>query len=312
MLILGTRYKFTKLELKRLDKKFGLIESIDYKNSNSNEVISKIDNMLKNGKFTVIVLNTKAKVDDKIIKYLTNIKFKISNLKFKIISIEHFLEEYLQKCYIPESNDDLHYLDDIKPYNFFQKIEKKIIDIVAVLSLLVVFFILKSIIKKKIDKQSPGNLYFRQKRVGLNNKEFECIKFRSMHEDAEKHGVQFASKNDPRIFSFGEKMRKMRLDEIPQIFNILKGEMSIIGPRPERKYWIDKDFEKKIPYYNQRHIIKPGITGWAQVIYPYGDGIEDAKQKLMYDLYYIKHWSLWLELKVIWKTILVILGKKGL
>jgi lipopolysaccharide/colanic/teichoic acid biosynthesis glycosyltransferase len=128
--------------------------------------------------------------------------------------------------------------------------------------------------------------------------------------DAEKHGAQFASANDTRVFPFGEFMRKTRIDELPQMLNVLKGEMHFVGPRPERKFWIEQ-FEKDIPYYNERHLVAPGITGWAQVMYPYGANVEDAKQKLMYDLYYIKHWSLWLEIKVLIKTVQVVLGKKG-
>jgi lipopolysaccharide/colanic/teichoic acid biosynthesis glycosyltransferase len=312
MLVLGQKYKFTKLELDRLKKQFSTVNEVIYKDKDSGFTIKQIESSLGNGSFTLIVLNTKAKVDDEIIKYLTNLKFKVSSAKFEIISIEHFLEKYLHKCYIPEDNNDLHYLDDIKPLTFGQNIQKKLVDIVAMFGLFFVFIIIKPFVRKKVQQQSPGSLYFKQLRVGLNNKEFECIKFRSMYEDAEKNGAMFASKDDPRVFAFGETMRKTRIDEIPQVFNILKGEMSLIGPRPERKHWIEKDFEKAIPYYNQRHVIKPGITGWAQVMYPYGDGIVDAKQKLMYDLYYIKHWSLVLELKVIWKTIMVVLGKKGL
>jgi len=171
-------------------------------------------------------------------------------------------------------------------------------------------FVLKFYVKKKIDEQSPGSLYFLQNRVGLGNKEFECIKFRSMVVDAEKDGAKFASKNDERVFEFGEFMRKTRIDEIPQCINVLRGQMHLIGPRPERRYWINF-FEKEIPYYNERHIVRPGITGWAQVNYPYGANALDAKQKLMYDLYYIKHWSLWLEIKIIAKTIAIIFEKKG-
>jgi len=151
---------------------------------------------------------------------------------------------------------------------------------------------------------------FKQLRVGYKNKEFKCIKFRSMRLDAEANGAQFASENDPRVFAWGEFMRKTRIDELPQLLNVLKGEMHFIGPRPERLYWIEQ-FEKEIAYYNERHLVRPGITGWAQVMYPYGANAEDAKQKLMYDLYYIKHWSILLELKVVWKTILVVVGKKG-
>jgi len=126
--------------------------------------------------------------------------------------------------------------------------------------------------------------------------------------DAEKDGIKFASKNDNRVFPWGKTMRKKRLDELPQMINILKGQMHLVGPRPERKYWVDK-FEKNIPYYNERHIVKPGITGWAQVMYGYGENEEDARQKLMYDLYYIKNWSIILEIKIIWKTIFVVFGK---
>jgi len=312
MLVLGEKYKFTNLELERLKKKFQNVKTISYKNKNSENVIDEIKGILENENFTLIVLNTKAKVDDELIKYLTNLKFELNNKKFEIISIEHFLEKYLHKCYIPEDHTDLHYLDDIKPFSHFQNFQKKIVDIVAIFFLFLAFIPFRFIVKKKIDEESPGSLYFKQLRVGLNNEEFECIKFRSMVEDAEKNGIAFAKKGDSRIFPFGEIMRKTRIDELPQVFNIIKGEMSLIGPRPERKYWIEKDFEKNIPYYNQRHIVKPGITGWAQVMYPYGENIEDAKQKLMYDLYYIKYWNIGLELRVIWKTILVILHKKGI
>jgi len=312
MLILGQKYTLTDLEIQRLNKKVNSLNTIVYKDKDPLGVIAEIKHYLDKDKFSIIVLNTKIKVDNEIIKYLTNLKFDDNSKEVEIISIEHFLEKYLHKCYISEDNTDLHYLDDIKPYSTFQKIQKKIIDIVAILVLFMIFPFLYFITKKKINEQSSGDLYFKQKRVGLNNKEFECVKFRSMHEDAEKHGVQFASKDDPRIFEWGEIMRKSRIDEVPQVFNILKGEMSLIGPRPERKYWIEKDFEKNIPYYSQRHIVTPGITGWAQVMYPYGDGIKDARQKLMYDLYYIKYWSLKLEMKVIWKTVLVVVGKKGL
>ena len=311
MIILGDKYTFTNLELQRLDKKFATINQISYKYEKPKDVIAQIEANIQS-ETSIIVLNTKAKVDDEIIKYLTNLKFNIQHSTLKIISIEHFLEQYLFKCYIPEDNDDLHYLDDIHGLSLFQKFQKKLIDIVAIVGLFLVFLVVKPFVKKKIKEQSPGSLYFKQLRVGLGNREFECIKFRSMYEDAEKDGAAFSQKGDSRIFAFGETMRQTRIDEIPQVFNIIKGEMSLIGPRPERLYWIKKDFENNIPYYNQRHIVAPGITGWAQVMYPYGNGIEDARQKLMYDLYYIKYWSLWLDIQVIYKTVLVVLGKKGI
>jgi len=311
MLILGEKYNFTNLELQRLDKIFGDITTISYKDEKADDVIAQIEEALEENSITTILLNTKAKVDEDIIKYLTNLKFNVEHSKFNIIAIEHFLEKYLHKCYIPEDNDDLHFLDDIEEFSISQKIQKGVVDAVAIFFLFIVFLALKPIVKKKTTKESPGDLYFKQARVGLGNKEFDCVKFRSMRLDAEKDGAAFSSEDDPRIFPWGNTMRRLRIDEIPQVFNILKGEMSLIGPRPERKYWIEKDFEKNIPYYSQRHIVKPGITGWAQVMYPYGNGIEDARQKLMYDLYYIKHWSLWLEMKVIYKTVMVVLNKQG-
>ena len=310
MLILGQKYQFTPLEQERLYKKFQNINTIVYKDEDPDIVVEKINKMLDEAKFTIIVLNTKAKVDDKIIKFLTNLKFKMEDSKFEIISIEHFLEKYLHKCYIPEDHTDLHYLDDIKPFSKFQLFQKRIIDYTAIFFLYIFSFFVMQKCKKKIQEESPGPIYFKQDRVGLNNKEFTCIKFRSMKLDAEKEGAKFASKNDPRVFPWGEYMRKRRYDELPQMLNILRGEMHIIGPRPERKFWTDQ-FEKEIPYYNQRHIVAPGITGWAQVMYPYGENIEDAKQKLMYDLYYIKHWNILLELKIVWKTAMVVLHKKG-
>jgi lipopolysaccharide/colanic/teichoic acid biosynthesis glycosyltransferase len=309
MLILGEKYKFTSLEMQRLNKKFNTIKSVIYKDKESCDVIEEIGQVVKDDNLAVIVLNTKVKVDDEIIKYLTNLKFKYQGIK--IISIEHFLEEYLYKCYIPESNDDLHYLDDIKPFSTFQNIQKKIIDIISIIFLLPLLFILKFIVKKKIAEQSPGSLYFKQDRVGLNNKVFKCIKFRSMNEHDSNNDIRTATKEDDRIFPFGETMRKTRIDEIPQVLNILNNEIHLIGPRAE---WIKltQEYEKEIPYYNYRHIVKPGITGWAQVMFVEGRSKDDTRQKLMYDLYYIKYWSFWLDIKVIWKTVLVVLGKKGI
>ena len=227
-----------------------------------------------------------------------------------MLSIEHFLEEYLYKCYIPESNDDLHYLDDIHGFSKFQHFQKRVIDYFGIFWLFIFSFFVMKKCEKKIAQESPGPIYFKQYRVGYNNKEFECIKFRSMRLDAEKDGAAFASKDDPRVFPWGEHMRKRRYDELPQMKNILKGEMHLIGPRPERKIWTDQ-FEEQIPYYAQRHVVHPGITGWAQVMYPYGENVFDARQKLMYDLYYIKHWNIWLELKVVWMTAMVVINKKG-
>lgn len=308
MLVLGRKYKFTDLEEKRLNKKNHNINILKYRDRDPKDVLKDIKEYLDKESVNIIVLNTKVTVDDKIIKYLTSLQFKKN---IKIITIEKFMEKYLQKCYIPDDHKDLHYLEDIKPFTIFKYMQKRLIDYIGVFTLLFLTWPVLLIARNKIKKQSPGTSIFKQDRMGFKNKEFKCLKFRSMNLDAEKNGVQFASKNDPRVFPFGKTMRKTRIDEIPQILNVFTGAMHFIGPRPERKFWIEQ-FEKKIPYYNERHLVRPGITGWAQVMYPYGENTEDAKQKLMYDLYYIKHWSIILEIKVVWKTIMVVLGKKGI
>ncbi|MDF1876648.1 sugar transferase [Sulfurimonas sp. SAG-AH-194-L11] len=309
MLILGNKYTFTDLELKRLTKKFSSIKHISYKDEDPQVVIADIEDIFSKNSYPVVVLNTKATLDDSIIRYLTNLQFKNSNIT--IIAIEHFLEKYLHKCYIPEDNNDFHCLDNIKGYTFFQTLQKKGVDYLSVSVLLMMFPFIKYVVKKKIDKQSPGSLYFHQARVGCNNKDFECIKFRSMHEHDSENDVRTATKEDDRKFPWGESMRRMRIDELPQIFNILKGEVHLIGPRAE---WnkLTQEYEKEIPYYNQRHVVAPGITGWAQVMFVEGRSKDDTRQKLMYDLYYIKNWSLLLELKIIYKTIVVVLSKRGI
>lgn len=309
MLILGNKYAFTELELKRLNKKFDKINTIFYEQIEPQEVISQIEENIKNG-FTVIVLNTKVKVDDEIIKYLTDLKFKIKTSKFKIISIEHFLEEYLYKCYIPEDNNDLHYLDDIKEFSKWQYFQKRCIDFFGVFWLFFFSWPVMLTCKKKIKEQSAGPIFYKQMRVGYANREFECIKFRSMRLDAEKDGARFASKDDDRVFPWGKVMRRTRFDELPQMLNILKGEMHLIGPRPERLVYTQQ-FSAEIPYYNERHLVAPGITGWAQVMYPYGENVEDARQKLMYDLFYIKHWNIWREFQIVYLTAKTVINKKG-
>ncbi len=157
---------------------------------------------------------------------------------------------------------------------------------------------------------SPGPVIYRQKRVGLRGKEFTLYKIRSMRLDAELQGAVWASKNDPRVTPVGRFLRKTRIDELPQLINVLKGDMSVVGPRPERIDFI-RELEKKLPFYDVRHTVKPGITGWAQVCYPYGASLEDSRLKLEYDLFYIKHLSALLEAKILLKTIGVILMPKG-
>ena len=161
-----------------------------------------------------------------------------------------------------------------------------------------------------IKLDSRGAVFYRQERVGENGKVFNLLKFRSMVENAEENGPVWASEQDNRVTRVGNRLRKWRLDEIPQMINVLKGDMAFVGPRPERPCFVDQ-FKKEIPYYDQRHTVKPGVTGWAQIRYPYGATKEEALEKLKYDLYYIKNFSSLFDLMIIFETIRVVLFGKG-
>jgi lipopolysaccharide/colanic/teichoic acid biosynthesis glycosyltransferase len=160
----------------------------------------------------------------------------------------------------------------------------------------------------KLDSRGP--VLYKQERVGKNGGSFTVMKFRSMRTDAEKAGPVWASEDDDRTTRIGKIIRKLRIDEIPQFWNILRGEMDFVGPRPERPHFVSQ-LAEEIPYYEQRHLIAPGLTGWAQIKYPYGASIEDARQKLQYDLYYIKNQSLMLDAIILFETVKIILFGRG-
>jgi len=188
---------------------------------------------------------------------------------------------------------------------------KRLFDIGASFLLLVLTapLILLAAIIVKLDSKGPA--FFRQRRVGLYGQEFEIIKLRSMRQDAEVSGkAVWAAENDPRITRVGQIIRKLRIDELPQAWSVLKGEMSFVGPRPERRQFVE-DLEKHMPYYAERHMVKPGITGWAQINYPYGASIEDARHKLEYDLYYAKNYTPFLDLLILLQTLRVVLWPEG-
>jgi sugar transferase (PEP-CTERM system associated) len=160
----------------------------------------------------------------------------------------------------------------------------------------------------KID--SPGPVFYRQIRVGLCRQPYMIWKFRSMYSDAEKSGPRWADKQDPRVSRVGGILRKLRIDELPQLYNVLRGEMSLVGPRPERPEFV-KELRKKIPYYDIRHTVRPGVTGWAQIRFRYGSSDEDAHTKLQYDLYYVKNMTLGLDLRILTETTRVVLFGEG-
>ncbi|GAO34892.1 exopolysaccharide biosynthesis polyprenyl glycosylphosphotransferase [Sulfuricella sp. T08] len=192
-----------------------------------------------------------------------------------------------------------------------RRVVKRGFDSIASVVLLVATFPVMLVTALCILVESGAPILFRQERVGKGGETFMVLKFRSMRNDAEQEGKpQWAAANDPRTTRVGRIIRKLRIDELPQIFNVLKGEMSFVGPRPERPYFVDL-LSAKIPYYNTRHSIKPGITGWAQVRYQYGASVGDAIEKLQYDLYYVKNNSLFLDIIILIDTVQVVLLGKG-
>ena len=244
-------------------------------------------------------------------KYLKRIfDLKINGLK--IINYEEFNEDIQKKIDINQINEEWLLQSngfDILS-NEMQKNIKRGMDIILALTLMVFLSPLALITAIIIKIESKGPVIFKQTRIGENMKPFRVYKFRSMRmHDPKKHS-RYTLDNDARVTKFGKFMRKTRIDELPQLWNILKGTMSFIGPRPE---WdiLAKDYARKINHYNLRHLIKPGITGWAQVMFPYGENLEDAKRKLEYDLYYLKHQDFMLDALIIIKTAKAVLFGKG-
>ena len=208
--------------------------------------------------------------------------------------------------------DWLIYSDGFKR-GIVRDVVKRMFDIVASILILGITwpFMAIAVLAIKIEEGRDAPLLYRQERIGYRGKAFGVFKFRSMRVDAEKAGVaQWATKNDSRVTRVGNIMRRTRIDELPQIFNVLCGDMSFVGPRPERPQFV-AELAKEIPYYHERHAVKPGITGWAQVCYPYGASIEDSSQKQEFDLYYIKNHTIFLDMLILCQTAEVVLFGKG-
>lgn len=204
----------------------------------------------------------------------------------------------------------LIFSDGFSSSRMFSSASKRIFDITASLILLTLTFPIIILFAVLVKLDSKGPAFFRQQRVGLYGEPFTLIKLRSMRTDAEKDGAKWAEKNDPRVTRLGRFIRKVRIDELPQTWSVLKGEMSFVGPRPEVPSFVES-LEEEIPFYGERHMVKPGITGWAQINYPYGASVEDSRCKLEYDLYYAKNYTPFLDLVILLQTLRVILWPEG-
>jgi sugar transferase (PEP-CTERM system associated) len=211
-------------------------------------------------------------------------------------------------------------LDGLRPSQFLyaegfrvkpsQQISRQIVSTLAAAVGLLTFLPFFPFVVLTIKLSSKGPIFFKQTRVGVGGRHFSVYKFRSMRTDAEAAGAKYAQKNDPRVYKFGGIMRKTRIDEIPQLWNVLQGDMGFVGPRPERPEFVPW-LAEQLPFYNLRHLIRPGLTGWAQVRYGYGATLAESREKLEYDLYYVKHMSLGLDLLIMFETIKIILRRRG-
>jgi sugar transferase (PEP-CTERM system associated) len=212
------------------------------------------------------------------------------------------------------------YLDGLRPSSFIysegfrvrpsQQIARRIVSTLTAATGLLLFLPFFPVVVLMVRLSSPGPIFFRQTRVGMGGRNFTVYKFRTMRTDAEASGAKWASKDDPRATRVGSFMRKVRLDEVPQLWNVLRGDMGFVGPRPERPEFVPW-LSENIPYFDLRHMIRPGLTGWAQVRYGYGSTLEEAREKLEYDLYYIKHMTLGLDLLIMFETVKTILRRRG-
>jgi exopolysaccharide biosynthesis polyprenyl glycosylphosphotransferase len=187
---------------------------------------------------------------------------------------------------------------------------KRLFDVVLVTLTLPVWAIVWAMTWLAIKIDSKGPALYRQVRVGRSDEEFTLVKFRTMVNNAESSGPQFAQPNDPRLTRIGSFLRKSRLDEVPQLWNVLKGDLSLVGPRPERPVFVEQ-YSRTIPFYDSRHLIRPGVTGWAQVNFGYADGDADAVEKLTYDLYYVKYSSIWLDVHILGLSVWTVLSGFG-
>jgi len=234
--------------------------------------------------------------------------------KMEGISVEEgiaFYEQLTGKLLIERAYPSFLIFSDGFIKTTYHHVVKSAMDLFLSCIGLIIFFPIMAFIALAIKVSSSGPIFYRQERVGKNGKTFVLLKFRSMGEDAEKEtGPVWAEENDKRVTPIGKIIRKLRLDEIPQLINILRGEMSFVGPRPERSHFIEQ-LKDKIPFYEKRHAVKPGITGWAQIEYPYGASKNDALEKLKYDLYYIKNISLFLDLEILFRTLKIVLFGRG-
>jgi sugar transferase (PEP-CTERM system associated) len=237
---------------------------------------------------------------------------KIKTTGVQVHDFSSFLERETGRVDLDSLNPSwLIFSDGFSAGQRLSRLAKRLFDVAASLALLLLTLPLIGLTALAVMLESKGPAFYRQRRVGLYGQPFDVVKLRSMRTDAEIGGIAvWAQKDDPRVTRIGRVIRKLRIDELPQAWSVLKGEMSFVGPRPERPQFV-ADLEQRLPYYAERHVVKPGITGWAQINYPYGASVEDARDKLEFDLYYAKNYTPFLDLLILLQTARVVIWPEG-
>ncbi len=316
VMIIGTgkEAKFLSDEIKNYPKEYDFKGYIDYEKSNYEDLdpkkvyrdIDSIEKILNENNVDLIILADELKEDDNLLKNVVDMKL----LGYNVTYMANFYEILTGKVPINYINNNWFINSDFYAiYNKFYLVIKRLQDIFISLLGLIFASPVLLIVMLLIKLEDGGSIFFLQNRVGAGGKIFKIIKFRTMKMGSEK-GSKYTLENDNRITKIGSFLRKTRIDEIPQFINVLKGDMSVIGPRAEWDKLVD-EYIKEISYYNIRNLIKPGITGWAQVEYRYGANLNDTFEKLQYDLFYIKHQSLILDLSIVFKTVKVVFRLAG-
>ncbi|MEK7164457.1 MAG: sugar transferase [Patescibacteria group bacterium] len=265
-----------------------------------------LESIIKKYNIATIVMDGQGRESKDLIDNL----FHYLPLRLEFISLDRFYEAITKRISL-ETIDQFWFLENLQEgAKRLYDLGKRIVDIAVAITSGIISLALLPLISLAIFLAYGRPIFFTQKRLGKDGEPFLAIKFRTMVRDAEKNGPQWASLNDPRITALGKILRKTRLDEIPQLWNVVRGEMSFVGPRPERPEFV-AELEKTIPFYRERLLVKPGLTGWAQINYSYGASAEDAMKKLQYDLYYIKNRSLILDIGIILRTIKTVLSAGG-
>ena len=270
-------------------------------------VLDRLPDDLDARKNGIIVSETLA-LDDALVGRISDFRFR----GMKVLSYSAFYERYWSR--IPAAHlSNTWFLQASgfdRIYDYVGLRLQRLVDVMLSLAGIVLLSPLLLLLVVLIRLESKGPAIYKQQRVGLNGRVFTLYKFRSMVEDAEQNGPVWAQHNDPRVTRFGRFLRTARLDELPQLLNILKGEMSLIGPRPERPEFV-AELRERIPHYDFRHMLTPGLTGWAQVMYSYTNSVDEAARKLEYDLYYIKNHSIQLDFAILIKTVISVFRRKG-